>query len=214
MHSGLRLAAFLAMAAGGILGIFVIVPAITNRLGVTEGLSCSLSIIGGVAIGLGATWATERALRAVWPSGRQVITDEESIVLHERSGATTLIKWSEPVDILAWHFVVPKGRGWVAKGWYCVACQLTQAEQTIVPYAFMKPTDGEAVVQGSAFPELISRKHAPAQGNEHQLKQIGEQEPLRMAERNRWENGAEMSPADFVALVAEIKKRASSWPGK
>ncbi|MBN1428177.1 MAG: hypothetical protein JXB07_07320 [Anaerolineae bacterium] len=189
-------------------------PAITRLLGIPEGLSCSLSIIGGITIGLGINWVVDRTLRSIWPSGRRLTTDEQAITLHERSGNTIEIKWAEPIDVLAWYFVVPKERGWVPKGWHCMSCRLLQDGRAITLYTFMKPDEAKAMAQRSAFQELISRKHAAEQGNEHQLKQALAQDPLRAADTDRWTMGAEMLPNDFITLMSKLDRQLSNWPAK
>ncbi|MBN1310420.1 MAG: hypothetical protein JXB30_03300 [Anaerolineae bacterium] len=192
----------------------MIVPTIARLIGIPEGLICALSIVGGIAIGLGVNWVIERILLTVWPSGRQLMIDEEGITLQERSGKTIRLKWSAPIDVRSWHFVVPKERGWVRKGWYCMACRLAQEDRVFVPYSFMDSAEAETLPQWSAFPELISSKHAARPENKHLLSRIGKQEPLREAENDRWDKGAEMSPADFTAILAEIDRRVPDWPTK
>jgi hypothetical protein len=189
-------------------------PAVARLLGISEGLICALSIVGGIAIGLGVNWIVERALIAVWPSGRQLTVSEEGITLQERSGKTIEFGWSEPVDVRSWHFVVPRDRGWVRKGSYCMACRLTQEDRIFVPYTFMASGEAEALAQWVAFPELISGRQNARLSSNQQLEKIQKQEPLREAEKDRWEKGAEMSPTDFTALLSEIDKRVSDWPIK
>ncbi len=211
MHSGLRLAALLVTLISAGLGILVIAPALARLLGMIDVWAVLFTLFGGSAIGVGAGWATERYLRGVWPSGRWLKVDEEAITLRERSGEVVQIRWAEPVDVLSWHFVIREGRRWIPKGWYCIACQLAQEGAAITPYAFMKPDDARRMAQWEAFPELISRKHPP---NEHQRKQAEAQEHLRAAEKDRWNNGAEMTPVDFAALMSEINRRVTGWPGQ
>lgn len=214
IHSGIRLAVLTIMLIGVGLGIMVIMPALANLLGLTELPRLLLTVPGGIAFGIGLGWIAERGLRAAWPSGRWLKVGTEDITLQERSGEMVSLKWANRINVLSWHFVVRGGRSWVPKGWYCVACRLTQDDRMIAPYAFVKPTDAQAMAQWHAFPELISRKHAPKAGKDYQLRQIGEQGPLRAAEKDRWSDGAEMQPDDFAALVAEIDRRLPDWPPK
>lgn len=209
-HSGLRLVSLAAALIGALLASFVIVPSLARVLGASESLDVLLSCIGGPAIGLGAGWAVERYLRVVWPSGRWLKVDEEGVTLHERSGELTPIKWAEPVDVLWWHFVIRGARMWVPQGWYCVACRLAQGDKVIAPYAFMRPTDARALANWESFPELISRKQAH---DERRRKQAEAQEHLRAAEEDRWSNGAEMTPADFASLLAELDRQLADRLG-
>lgn len=212
MHSGLRMASLAAVVLGVLLGSFVIVPALARVLGVGETIPLLFSCIGGPAVGIGLGWAVERYLRSVWHSGRWLKVDGKAITLRERSGEVVEIGWAEPVDVLSWHFVIRGTRLWIPKGWYCTACLLAQGGRTITSYAFMKPIDAQAMPQWKAFPELISRKHDARQEHGYPAQRVDGQDQLWEAERDRWNSGAEMTPTDFAALVAEIDQRVAGWP--
>lgn len=213
IHSGLRLVSAIAILIGAFLGSFVIVPALARMLGFGEALPFVVPCLGGAAIGMGAGWAVERYLHVIWPSGRWLKVDDEGVSLHERSGKTIQIKWADPVDVLSWHFVVRRARVSTPKGWYCVACRLAQEDRVITPYSFLSPTNAQAVAQWKAFPELISRKHSGRQEVERSPQRADGQEPLWAAEKDRWEDGAEMIPVDFAALLAALEQRLTGWPG-
>ncbi len=213
MHPGLRLVVLLVTLAGAGLGILVITPALARLLDITDFLAILFTLLGGSAIGIGAGWAAERYLPGIWPSGRWLKVDDEGMTLRMQSHETVSIRWAEPVDVRSWHFVIRTGRRWIPRGWFCVACRLAQHDKVITPYTFMKPIDARALAQWAAFPELISRKQSAGREADHQVQQAGGQEPLWMAERDRWNDGAEMTPGDFATLVAEIDRRAAHWLG-
>lgn len=212
-HPGLRLVSLVTGLIGVLLGSLVIMPAITRMPGIGETPDVLLACIGGPAIGFGAGWAMERFLRGVWPSGRWLEVSEEAVTLRERSGEAIRIEWAEAVEVLSWHFVIRGGRMWISRGWYCVACRIVQGDRTITPYAFMKPTDAQAMAQWEAFPELISRKQDARPGTGYRAQPAVGQEQLWEAEGDRWRSGGEMTPADFTALISEIDRQVATWPG-
>ncbi len=209
-HGGIRLVVLVILVGGSVLG-FVAVSNLVETLTVGPGEIC-LTVPGGLALGVTMAWVAERVLRVVWPSGRWIEVFPDRVTLHERSGEPVSIYTDKWVNVLSWHFVIRQRRVSVPRGWCCVALRMLQDENLIAPYAFVKPSVAESIPQWHAFEELISRKHAPKRGREHELKLISEQGHLRTAEKDRWNNGAEMQPADFIALVAELDARLASWP--
>lgn len=213
-HVGIRIAVLLVMIVTGVLGLFVVMPALLGLIGTTGLPDLCLSLAGAMMLGVGAAWAVERGLRAVWPSGRVLVRDGNGLQLRNSSGSERTIVWDERINILSWHFVIQRGRTWVPKGWYCLAFRLTQDDDVISVYTFMKPDAAKELPQWSAFEQLISRKAAPKRGEEHLLKLVAEQGQLRGAEHDRWQDGAEMQAQDFVELIAELDSRCADWPLK
>ncbi|HEC23322.1 MAG TPA: hypothetical protein ENI95_10445 [Chloroflexi bacterium] len=211
-HLGVRVAVLLTMVLGSWLGLFVVMPAILSLLSLTGLPELCVSIVGGVGLGVLLSWLVERLLRRIWPSGRWLEVDDQQITLHERSGETVSINWQGRINVLSWYFVIRRGRALAPRGWYCLACRLNQEENIITPYTFVKPSVAETLPQWAAFEELISRKYAPRRGQEYQLKKVAEQGQLRNAEKDRWDEGAELLPEDFFALVAMLDARVSDWP--
>lgn len=212
-HTGIRLAVLLTMAGMTVAGAFLIIPAIARLLNLPEAATLCVSALGGIALGLGTGWGLETLLKRVWPSGRSLLVSADGIMLHNRSAEPIHLAWSKRLNVLSWHFVIREGRAWVPRGWYCVACRLTQEDNVITLYAFMKPSQAQAMPRWASFEQLLSRKRAPKKGEEHHLKQVSEQGQLRAAEKDRWAEGVEMSPQDFISLVTDLDKRVTHWPG-
>ena len=211
-HLGVRIAVLATMLIGGTLGLFVVMPAVVELVNVIAPASACLIVIGSLILGIGGAWVVERVLRQVWPSGRWLGLSGAMLTLSERSGDSKAVDLSQPISIHSWHFVVTRGRTWVPKGWYCMAYRVTQGEVSITPYTFIDPKNAEPLPQWSAFEELISRKRAPKRGEEHLLQKVSEQGELREAEENRWQDGAEMLPDDFVILLDAIDQSTDTWP--
>jgi hypothetical protein len=211
-HVGIRLVVVLVLFGLSALGAFVIAPAILKALNATAPPTFCISAIGGLALGLGGAWGAERGLRTIWPSGRWLKVDDHGLVLGDRRGDETPVNWSERVDVLSWHFLISQRRSPVPKGWYCLACQLREDERTIALYAFLKPSTAEALPQWPAF-EALRPLPLPKQGQDPR-DIVDEQKELRTAEMNRWDDGGEMEPDDFVALVEALDARLAQWPTK
>jgi hypothetical protein len=134
-----------------------------------------------------------------------------SITLFERSGRNTVLQRESPIDIDAWYFVLPRDRSGPKKGWYCLACRLSQAETVIVPYAFLKPEVATESPQWNGFQRLSLRKDAADKNSQTELKE-DDLTRLRSAENDRWTSGCEMSAQDFIDFVARLDALLPHWP--
>lgn len=205
-HSKLRLMVILSMAAGFLLGV-VGVPLLFRVLDV-GGFPVLLGIVVGVLLAAGLAWLSERVLRRIWPSGREIRVTGEGITLHDPAGEETTLRWADGLDVTAWGFVIATRRAWVPKGWLTVALRLGDGEDIIVPYAFMEPESARELPGWRSFVELIPRKEADNVDEEL----FAGQEHLRTAEEERWWLGAEMTPEDFRELAATVAERVADWP--
>jgi hypothetical protein len=211
-HSGIRIAVLVALIAGTVVGAFTIMPFFVSLLGLISIPPLCINGFGGLLIGAGAGWLAEQGLFRIWPSGRKVQIDDSSLALSSGSDEPTSIDWSHPVNVLSWHFVVPRTRTFVPKGWYCLACRLSQNERVITLYTFASPDEAKKIRQWQAFQYLISQKDTTGPGSEHLSAIVAEQGHLRSAERDRWESGAEMSRADFSEVISVIDAHVENWP--
>lgn len=204
-HSGLRLAVMGSVGAGFLLGV-IGGPLIFINLGLAD-FAVLAGIVAGVSLSASFAWLAEHELRAIWPSGREIVVAEDAITLrHNRAEEKSMIRWAEPVDVLAWKFVVMGRRAWVKKGWYMVSVRLAQDDAVIIPYTFMSPEDVSTLPCAEAFLELIPRRDQDAYPA-----RFGAQEPLREADGERWEIGAEMAPEDFRELLAALVPHVDEW---
>jgi hypothetical protein len=171
------------------------------------------SLCFGIGLGLVAAVLLlqfgERVIKPRWGSGRKLHVDRSQLVLHDtraKPPTETVIKWQAGVNVLAWYFIVPTGRSRVPKGWYCTAVRLTQDEQTIILYSFIKPEIAEQLPHfNDWFFHLRDKKEREAIA-ERDPQQGAKQERYRRLENERWNNGAELTDIDFrsiMELVAE-----------
>jgi hypothetical protein len=112
------------------------------------------------------------------------------------------------VNYWRWCFVVRERRGGrVPNGHLCCALRLVQdtgagAEAAADLYAFLPPAAAQALRARFAFYELRRAKEGPAPAEA-----VGGREPAILAvEKNRWEAGAELDPADFQALLEHLAR--------
>ncbi len=211
-HAGLRLAIAGSMLVGFVLGALAIVPWLAKLLQAEVTSLFCFRVIGGLAAGAGVGWLAEAYLCRIWPSGREIEIDAAQLTLREPSGESQSVTWDKLVNTMAWQFRI-KQRAWVPKGWYCLACQLVQDDQSIIPYTFIKPNAAENLPQWEAFEILISEKNNLRKTPQHDNPADSpRQVQLRTAERDRWMNGAELQPDDFVALIQQIDTHLADWP--
>jgi hypothetical protein len=210
-HAGIRLAVLAALFAGLSFGGFAIMPVLTAATGWTQIPPLCINVLGGVLIGAGLSWLTEKVLLRLWPSGRSLTVEASHIEL-KSSGNLVRIDWTRPINVQSWRFVVPRTRTFVPKGWFCLSCRLAQDDRIVTVYTFANPDEAQKLPQWSAFEHLISQKDATGPGSEHLSAIVSEQGNLRAAERDRWEFGAEMTRADFVDFIATVDARIANWP--
>ena len=209
-HLGVRIAVLIAMIGGFLAGLFS-VPPLLRLLGLSSALNILIVIGGALGLAFGLSWLAETVLRQVWPSGRSLEVSDKKIVLHEANSEETVIRWQDGVDVWSWCFTIEDRRQWVPRGWYCCALRLAQDRSTIMPYSFFKPSDAQELIGWNAFQELISEKYANRPGNEHLASLMTDQIHLRAAEDERWQQGAEMKPDEFVALLEKVQQH-TNWP--
>jgi hypothetical protein len=211
-HTGIRLAVLIALFLGIAVGAFQIMPVMVTALGLTQIPPLCINGFGGLLIGTGSGWLAEKVLLSLWPSGRKIMVDDAQIELNSSNGEPVRIDWARRINVLSWRFVVPRARTLVPKGWYCLACRLTQDDKVITFYTFASPDESKTIKQWDAFEHLISQKDATGPGSEHLSAIVAEQGQLRSAERDRWQWGAEMSRAHFFELAATVDSHVENWP--
>ncbi len=211
-HAGIRFAVVLALILGMLLGLLVLMPAALGLLRMTGLPELCVSVVGVLAFGLVVSWGVEKYLPNLWPSGNRLEVSDEYLILRQGVRESITLKWRDRINVLSWHFVIRRGRTWVPRGWYCAACRLTQDENVISVYSFMKPEQAEQMPQWRGFELLVSAKQAPRRGEEYLLARVAEQGQLRSAEKDRWDSGVEMQPGDFAEFVGLLAARVPDWP--
>jgi hypothetical protein len=100
--------------------------------------------------------------------------------------------------------------------WLCLACQLQQGEVKLILFTFMPPARAQALL--SDFHEIKpaevytrsvkDRLVAPSRPTVPAATLAGKEGRYWLAERNRWQEGAELTAADFETFIQAIKKPA------
>ena len=198
-HTGLRLTTIISLFASGAIGLVVVMPEILNYLGIDGGARSLALVAGSIVLGVSAGKLVESILLRVWPSGKLLSYEKETLVLSKHNIQECAIDLNQPVDILAWYFEIPKDRAMVPKGWFCVACHLTQEDNSMTLYAFTPPEEVRTRTQWQSFVELRASKDNP------------QQSALNTAEMHRWSFGAELNRMDFYAILDSIAEKLDNW---
>lgn len=209
VHSGIRFVSLALVALAMVLSVLFVTP-LLRRAGLSAGVPLIVSFFAGLLAGGALSYAAERWLPRLWPSGRAIHVSDEGMTLATRGEAGAAIRWDDPVDVLAWAFVVPTRRAWVPRGWYCAAFRLQQGDDLIIPYTFLKPGDAEALPGWESFAVLIPRKDGKQEGGDAIY---AGQAALRRAEGERWWAGVEVSAEDFARLLTTARTRTRRRTG-
>jgi hypothetical protein len=169
-----------------------------------------LAIIIAFALTALLTQRIEKVLKDHWPSGRAVQIDNDRIQIVKGDKVQNDIDASQRVNVLLWRFQINR-RSRVPKGWFMVACALEQDDLHLPVYTFMSLKDLENIKNSTGhFTLLQSQKEAKKQGNDN-MRLAGEQRRLHTAESARWMEGAEMTQADFMALIRHLQEQYPQW---
>ncbi len=151
-----------------------------------------------------------RIVKRVRPSPRYATLNAEALVLTDARRKPAQVKriaWDKTVNIKAWKFAINR-RARVPKGWYCLALYLLQDETDVILYTFMAPQAAETAVGYNHFIRLQPRKDSAPDTD---LDRLAEQRRLLKLEDLRWQDGAEITPEDFNALLAVLQRRIPAW---
>jgi hypothetical protein len=200
-HGMLRLVVMATFIVSGI-GSYLVLNVILSQVPF-------ISLIGigaAVVIAMVTTRGVEAGLKRRWPSGRAFEIDGNTLRLTTGSQITREIDGSQHVNVLTWRFTISR-RTRVAKGWYVVALALMQDDIYLPLYTFMSPEDFNAFALNEHFTVLAPSK-SPEQSD---LRLAGQQRRLRTAEYARWNEGAELTKADFQTAVTAMQATFPAW---
>jgi hypothetical protein len=204
-HGSLRLAVAVIFLVG-----WVLFAVILSFLIPSSGLNL-IAIVGGLVITTLLTQALEKNLKHRWPSGREVSIDPDGVRVMTGGQVQRHIEGNKPANVLLWRFEI-KRRTRVPKGWYMIACALEQENVYLPVYTFVSPDQFKALENGERFTALVSEKDENMQNvGKYNLRLAGEQRRLRLAEDERWRNGAEMTPQDFQTYLEKLKWNFAEW---
>lgn len=145
----------------------------------------------------------ERQLLRRWPSGRHLELASRRLQFTDK-GQAHAISFAHTLNYWRWHFVIRNRRaGRVGNGYHCCAVRLMQDEADFCVYAFLPPDQYKALMERYKFYELRPPNDAtPKTGT------LGGRDAAFLnAEKLRWDNGAELEPADFDAFLAYLKRQ-------
>jgi hypothetical protein len=152
----------------------------------------------------------ERIVKRARPSPRYATLSAEALVITDaRHKATqvTRIAWDNTINVKAWKFAINR-RTRVPKGWFCLALYLLQDETEAILYTFMNPQIAETIIGYGHFVRLQPRNNSAPDAD---LDTLAEQRRLLKLENLRWQDGAEILPEDFSAVLAVLQRRVKTW---
>lgn len=200
-HNGIRTAGC---------GIMLLVWALTFA-GATLlfNLSPLFALMIALVAAVAATAVAERLMKGRWPSGREIIANEQRIVLQKHGQTEREIDVQQSVNVLAWYFVVERSRR-VRKGWRVVGLSLEQEGDYLPVYTLVSPDDFEKLNEQQFFKKLEKPK-TNDDSKQSSLRQAGEQRRLLAAEQDRGYNGAELMLEDFQTYLAYLQTQHANW---
>lgn len=207
-HGNLRLVILLAF-----IGLWVVIGLIAGAIFSSDGLNL-LAILIGFFGAYGLSELINRRLKTSWRSGRviEVTTNTVRVIKHGVNESELLA--GQTVTPLFWRFEVRK-RARIPKGWWMYALGLEGDNAVITAYTFLSPKEAEAYTLTPEFKLLEGKKKQPGKQQhpimETTLRAAGEERRLRAAEEFRWVSGAEMTGADFIRFVEQIKAEFPEW---
>jgi hypothetical protein len=225
-HTGLRFAIILILFAALVASYFLVrwmLQLLAPELGSPGILAC----FGALPLSLLLGWVAENLLRRSWHSGRRLLLDGEQLRLDRPEAADVTLHVDEPLQQLWWTFSLsdyPRGgrERRMPKSWRCVAGQLLQDGTRIIPFCFAPPARVEAwedlqefqlLKPGEVYDtSLTARLSGPARPELPAEIVAGEQGRFWLAERNRWQEGVELTPDDFELLLRRLQPHAGRQP--
>lgn len=202
-HTGIRLAGCTTLILTTIVTFFIIDTFILPQ-------GYLLSIFGSLGVAALATYLMDNFLKGRWASGRVLHVNDERITLTRNEKIERVVDPTQHVNVLLWRFVVQKNQR-VKKGWNVIACALEQDDTVLPIYAFVAPDDLEKLPLHDEF-TLLEAKKAPSKGGSiRDMRHAGEQRRLHDAERERGEDGAEMSLEHFTRFLETLQESFPKW---
>jgi hypothetical protein len=197
-HAGVRLGVLAAWLVSVVVVFVVLRALVAAVLGPVGGVGLLLLIVVAVGCAQPLAWLAERALMQRWPSGRAARLTPNHLSWKDKT-KTSELDLGQKVNFWRWQFEVKQRRsGRVPTGHHCLAIRLVQGDTEISLYSFMPLAKAQAITKEYPFYEL---RRSSDKGKQS----LGGRDALFLAaEHTRWENGAELDPADFHALMAHL----------
>ncbi len=197
-HTGVRVATLIFWLLAMVVAYVVLAFIVHQIFGSLSGLLVLLVAVVAVIAAQPLAWLAERQLLARWPSGRAAELEPDAVIWRDR-GPTSRLDLNQKLNYWRWRFAVKRRRsGRVPGNYHCFAIRLVQGDTVVSLYAFLPPAHAEALAARYPFYEL-RRPDDPGKTA------LGGRDSIFLAaEHTRWEQGAELDPADFEALIAHL----------
>jgi len=222
-HGGLRAVVLLLIVAWFVIGFFFFSAVISQFDGLVAAYWLPLSCILGLVLALAVAWLAESLLKRYWPSGRQLVIDDEQLQAWLPGGETVRLAWSSQVWSTNWTFSLagyPRGgrERRLTKKHHCLACQLQQDKRRVIVYGYLKAKEATDLLDGETFHEIEPAEHYE-RGPLRFLRGGAERPKLPakilsgkdgrywLAEQRRWSEGIELTPGDFLTFWEAVKGR-------
>lgn len=217
-HSWLRLAVIGVLLVAFAVSFFSLYWLLPNIGGSIFGdYALFLSCLGGLMLALAISALAEFAFKRRWHSGNRLILDESGITAEKQGEESDIMAWHRRISVTKWYFPLrgfPRGgrERRVPSSWFCFACQLRQDDKQMIVHSYLSPGKGEPLLdsgmyhkirpgdyhEGSSLRKLVS---APSRPTIPKSVLAGDDGIYWLAERRRWNDGLELTPADFQTFI-------------
>ncbi len=227
-HDSLRMVIPLILLVGLGLGYWLFLAILPRVFGGDSSQFMILSACGAIPFGLLIMKGGDLLLKRVWHSGRDIILDDGVIRFKEPDAAEQQFSLQEDLQILRWQFKLgPYSRigreRQIQNGWHCFAVQLQDNGGRLVAHTFLSPHQAAEQLATAAFTTLNMEEIYDMSVTNRMQKfwspsgrpdlpsslVIGDHGRYWVAERNRWDEGVELTPADFATLIKALPKKSS-----
>jgi hypothetical protein len=184
-----------------------------------------LSVVLGLAIG----GLVESVLKRTWSSGRQLRLDADGLTIADKGKDSQKIQWGHRINVLLWQYPVRgHSRGGrerrVPASHSLYACRLVQDEAVAIAHSYLSPRQQRDLVEPALFVELeisqikesgvLKRFSPPERVTIPPALLTGKHGQLWAAEKERWQVGFELDPADYAILIGELMHHGIVPPGQ
>jgi hypothetical protein len=220
-HGGLRAAVVVLMITAVFLS-FRLLNLLFETFGGPD-YAIFLSCAGAVPLGLLLVWFAEQGLKQIWHSGRKITLTQHGVESVEGKARPVKYYWNNHTSGLLWQFSLkgfPRGgrERRLPANWHCLACQLTQGENRLIAFTYVSPktkqrymTDFEFVELdlGDVYSKSTFSLRPPSRPDIPAKVLTGKHGRFWVAEKRRWQEGFELSPADFETFVTAVMAHAA-----
>ncbi|MFQ3535351.1 MAG: hypothetical protein SNJ58_05700 [Aggregatilineales bacterium] len=204
-HGGIRLALPL-IAIASFVGLLWLLGSLLNG----EENGC-LNVIFAAGGALGVMALSDGALKRVWKSGRSLRLSDQTITVRNarpKHASEVTFDLTQRLNVLAWRFTVKRGSPRAPRGSVLLAVQLLQNEESAALYTLISAKEAETTTFAE-FIQLMPRSTVIQE--KLPLRELAQQRRLLQAEEQRWHEGAEMRPQDFILLLETLRASQAVW---